>query len=192
MSVKKKQLLTATLLIALTAAVAVNWYYTNNPPVASPDGITEISDENFGNSLLVAGTVSDEYGLSDNESVETASITDSNTYFSQAKLKRSQSHDEIIEEIEDLLDDDSLSAEEKATVTLMLNDFKDAVKKETDIENLINAKTSGQCIVVINDGMGSVVVEKGALNDTLVMQITDIFEKNTGISAENLTIIEAK
>lgn len=186
MLIKKKQLLTATLMIALTAAVAVNWYYTNNPPIAGSENTTE--ESYIGDSLLVAGTANNET----EEEIGAVNASASDTYFSQAKLKRSQSHDEIIDEIEDFVNDGSLSQDSKAEVVQMLDEFKNNIKKESDIENLINAKTSGQVLVVINDGTGSVVVEKGILNDTLVMQITDIFEKNTGISAENLTIIEAK
>lgn len=193
MSVKKKQLLTATLLIALTAAVAVNWYYTNNTPIIGNDSVSDYSEENsLGNSLLVAGTVSNEDGTATEDSLQTAANMNTDTYFSEAKLKRTQSHDEILEEIEDFIEDDSLNAEDKSALTQMISDFKNNVKKETDIENLIKAKISGQVLVVLNDGAGSVVVEKGTLNDTVIMQITDIFEKNTDISAENLTIIEAK
>ena len=190
MLIKKKQILTATLLIALTAAVAVNWYYTNNSPIV---GTTDTSEESsLGDTLLVAGTVNNEENVSSVGDETSESTLSANNYFSQAKLKRSQSHDEIIEEIEDFIEDDSLSTENKNEISLMLSDFKDNIKRENDIENLINAKAGSQVLVVINDGTGSVVVEKGVLNDTLIMQITDIFEKNTGISAENLTIIEAK
>jgi hypothetical protein len=37
-----------------------------------------------------------------------------------------------------------------------------------------------------------VILEKNTLNDTVILQITEIIEKNTNISAKNLTIIEAK
>ena len=36
------------------------------------------------------------------------------------------------------------------------------------------------------------VLEKNTLNETIILQITEIIEKNTHISAENLTIIELK
>ena len=190
MLIKKKQLLTATLMVALTAAVAVNWYYTNNTPIS---GNENVSQESYaGDSLLVAGTVKSEDNEINADELSAVNASASDTYFSQAKLKRDQSHDEIIDEIEDFADDDSIGQDEKSKVIQMLDEFKSNIKKESDIENLINAKAPGQVLVVINDGTGSVVVEKGVLNDTLVMQITDIFEKNTGISAENLTIIEAK
>ena len=49
-----------------------------------------------------------------------------------------------------------------------------------------------ECLVIINDGSCQVILEKNTLNDLLILQITEIIEKNTEISSENLTIIEAK
>lgn len=188
MANKKKQLLTATLIIALSAAVAVNWYYTNNPVVSSDENTTAQYQETLGDSLLVAGSA-----VSGEESENEQSQSNSeDAYFSEAKLNRTQKHDEIVEEIEDFLEDDSISQSDKSEIVNMLTAFKDNMKKETDTENLIKAKIGGECVVTINDDAGSVVVKKGTLNDTVIMQITDIFEKNTGISPENLTIIEAK
>lgn len=194
MASKKKQILTATLIIALTAAVAVNWYYTNNPIISPEEETTGYSDSaSLGDSLLVAGSsVKESTTASLDTSDVSKSDTDASLYFSEAKVKRNQSHDEIIEEIEDFIDDDSISQEDKSEIVKMLNSFKDCVKKETDAENLIKAKIGSDCIVTVNDGTANVVVSKGVLNDTVIMQITDIFEKNTGILAENLTIIEAK
>jgi len=37
-----------------------------------------------------------------------------------------------------------------------------------------------------------VILEKNTLNDTLILQITEIIEKKTDIFSENLTIIELK
>ena len=74
----------------------------------------------------------------------------------------------------------------------MITDFQSQLKGETDCENLIAAKTAKDCLVVINEGACQVVLEKNTLNDMLILQITEIIEKNTEISAENLTIIELK
>ncbi|MGN1418910.1 MAG: SpoIIIAH-like family protein, partial [Acutalibacteraceae bacterium] len=76
--------------------------------------------------------------------------------------------------------------------TSLLTQFKNELQAETDTENLIKAKTAGECLVIINDSSAQVILPKGTLNDSVLIQITEIFEKNTDISAENLTIIETK
>ncbi|MGN1419146.1 MAG: hypothetical protein ACI4W6_07440, partial [Acutalibacteraceae bacterium] len=57
MLLRKKQVLTATLLIALAAAVAVNWYYSR-PTAESTQ--TTTAQANLGDTMLVAGSVQSE------------------------------------------------------------------------------------------------------------------------------------
>jgi hypothetical protein len=77
-------------------------------------------------------------------------------------------------------------------ISKMLSEYSANIKAQCDSEILIKAKTGSECLVVINEGKCQVILEKNTLNDTLILQITEIIEKNTNISAENLTIIEAK
>ncbi len=187
MIVKKRQLLTATLIIALGAAVAVNWYYTDNDNI-QPDtsGITTVSvSGNLGDSLLVNGTVSSQVTQSDENS-------SSYEYFADAKITRNQTNDKIADKINEIADKDSFSTDDKEKIIKLLNEYKSVLKSQTDSENLIKAKTGSDCIVVISEDSCQVIMEKNSLNDTVIMQISEIIEKNTNISAENLIIIESK
>lgn len=192
MIAKKKQILTATLVVALAAAVAVNWYYTKPEKSAEEGQTTQVEQVNLGDSLLVAGSVQQTTQESSDETTTEAQQESSSEYFAQAKLKKQQSHDEIKDEIEDLMNNTSLSTEEKAKVTSILTAFQNAVKSETDAENLITAKTGSDCVVIINNDSAQVIMQNNTLNEAVLLQITEIIEKNTNISAENLTIIEAK
>ena len=60
MIAKKKQILTATLVIALICAVGVNWYYSKpyNNPVSQT--ATQAEEKNLGDSLLVAPIFNEE------------------------------------------------------------------------------------------------------------------------------------
>ncbi len=189
MLAKKKQILTATLLIALVAAVAVNWYYTR-PGAAKTGQSTETTLRNLGDTVLVQGSIQSSEAAETTQSEKDKTAQDE--YFSSAKLKRTNMHDSVVEEIQKLLSSESLSQEDKAKVTEMLKEYKESLKQETDCENLINSKLGGDCLVVINGNNAQVVLQKGLLNDAVLLQITEIIEKNTNISAENLTIIEAK
>jgi stage III sporulation protein AH len=185
---KSKQILTATLIVALGAAVAVNWYYTNTPQTED-DVTTQQVSGNLGDSLYVGGTTAASTTTAVSNEKDDAKQSD---YFASAKLKRKQSHDEIIDNIEDIAESDDIDSDTKKTITLLLSDFQSDIKAETDVENLISAKTGGECLVIINEGACQVILEKNTLNDLLILQITEIIEKNTEISSENLTIIEAK
>lgn len=198
---KKRQVLTATLIIALCAAITVNWYFTK--PQSSENGTTSADEAvtgNLGDTLFVAGTTaadktadeSEESALVNNEVKTSTEETDAEEYFSDAKLKRTQAYDETVSEIEKLLEKDNLDSAEKNKITVMLSDYKNDMKVQTDAENLITAKTGNQCLVIINEDNCQVILEKNTLNDTLILQINEIIEKNTDIFSENLTIIELK
>lgn len=185
--IKKKQILTATLVIALVAATGVNWYYSQYMTTGTINETTTQSvSGNLGDSLLVAGTTA-----SENENT-TAVSADSKNYFSEAKLKRAEAEDEAIDAIEDILENPNLDSQQKQKVSSLLSDYTSKLKAQTDTENLIRAKTGSECLVIINEDKCQVILEKNTLNDTLILQITEIIEKNTNISAENLTIIEIK
>ena len=186
---KSKQILSATLIIALGAAVAVNWYYRNSATLDEENttAIEEVSG-NLGDSLYVGATTAVA------ENTETTDITDVNAkdYFSEAKLKRTQNHDKIIDGFEKIISDGKIDSDTKTQLMTMLSDFQKTIKTETDTENLITAKISSECLVVINDGACQVILQKNTLNEHVILQITEIIERNTKISSENLTIIELK
>ncbi len=205
MLIKKRQVLTATLIIALCAAITVNWYFTK-PEGSSVEttGAEEAVTGNLGDTLFVAGTAAVNKTEGETEidvngskptDVETESDEenmDSAEYFSSAKLKRTQASDEIIDNIQKIIDNDSLDKSEKNKIAVILSDYQNDIKTQTDAENLISAKTGKECLVVINGDNCQVIMEKNTLNDTLILQITEIIEKNTDILPENLTIIELK
>lgn len=193
MIAKKKQILTATLVLALVCAVGVNWYYSRpgNSPISSTS-TTQEDQQNLGDSLLVAGSVkSAEQTTAENETTEKTE-TENNEAFAKAQLNKTKSHDEIKSQMEKLINSENLDADSKSKLTKLITDFTDSVKKESDCESLISAKTGTDCIVIINDETAQVIMQKNSLDEATILQITEIIEKNTNISAENLTIIEAK
>lgn len=205
MLIRKRQVLTATLIIALCAALTVNWYFTK--PQSAGNNTSETDEAvtgNLGDTLFVAGTTakadettaadedSTESLLKDNEVKTSEEEAQAEEYFASAKLKRSQSYDEVIDDIEKIISDGNLDSGEKNKITVMLTDYQNDMKVQTDAENLISAKTGKDCLVIINGDSCQVILEKNTLNDTLILQITEIIEKNTDIFSENLTIIELK
>lgn len=186
---KSKQILSATLVIALGAAVAVNWYYRNMQ--TSDEFLSDTTEQvsgNLGDSLYVGATT---VKTENDDTTETAEVNSEN-YFADAKLKRTQTHDSVIDSIEKIINQDKIDSETKKSLEKKLSDFQQSMKTETDAENLINAKIAGECLVVINEGHCQVILQKNTLNEHVILQITEIIEKNTKISAENLTIIELK
>ena len=169
----KKQIIFAGLLIALCAAVYVNWYYTK-PMSEVKDGVQKETTEaqNLGEAQYV-------------------NATEAGDYFESAKLNRSKAHADAQDALNKVIESDSADEESKAQAREKLNALAQSIQNEADIENLITAKTGGKVLVSIGDTV-EVILEKGTLNDTTALQIKEIVVNKTQISAEKITLVEAK
>ncbi len=184
MVVRKRQIIAAALVLALGSAVFINWYY-NRPSVKNANTRPSVEEvENTGGNLGDAKLVNSS-GVS-----ESAASGKSGDYFASAKLRRSSAHDEAAEILNKVIKDSSSDPAAVKEAADALKALSNAAKLEGDIESLIKAKTGSECVVIINNGTVEVIVAKGTLNDTVILQIKEIVLKQTGFSAENITIVE--
>lgn len=185
MVVRKRQIIAAALVLALGSAVFINWYY-NRPSVKNANTRPSVEEvENTGGNLGDAKLVN-----SSGVSESAAASGKSGDYFSSAKLRRSSAHDEAAEILNKVIKDSSSDPAAVKEAADALKALSNAVKLEGDIESLIKAKTGSECVAIINNGTVEVIVAKGTLNDTVILQIKEIVLKQTGFSAENITIVE--
>lgn len=172
--VKRRQLILATLVVALGAAVFVNWYYTGNNSLKK-------SEETTGS----------EYVQNLGEAKYVNAGADTTDYFTTVKLNRQKSRDEALDKLNESLKNAKTGSEEAKNITASIDKLTSQIKQENDIESLITAKISGGCVVVINDGSVQVVVKKGVLNEDSALQITDIVTANTKTDASAVKITES-
>ncbi len=171
---KRRQLILATLVVALGAAVFVNWYYTGNNSLKQDEKTTESEYvQNLGEAKYVNAE---------------ATATD---YFSEVKLNRQKTRDEALDKLNTSLKNVKTGTDEAKAITASIDELTSQIKQENDIESLITAKISGECVVVITDGSAQVVVKKGALNEESALQIMDIVTTNTKLDATNIKITES-
>jgi stage III sporulation protein AH len=181
MIIKKRQLVVATLVLALSAAVFINWYYTR--PGSEPAGKNiEVTD--------VTGTTKDSKNANDNLGDAEYVNSTKDEYFADVELRRSEAHDEALEVLEDIIKDKKSDSTAISKASDQLNKLSDTIKLEADIEALILAKTGLDSVVLINKEKCEVVVENGSLESNGILQIKEIATKQTGLTSENITIIE--
>lgn len=168
----KKQVLFFGLIVALAAAVYVNWYYTK--PISQIDNgpqpeITE--PQNLGEAQYVNA--------------------ENRSYFDAETLKRTQAHADAQAALQSVLDSADADENSKQEAREKLKELSENIKLEADIESLIKAKSGGNCLVTLGD-TAEVILEKGTLNDQLAIQIKEIIVNKTEISAEKITLVEVK
>lgn len=188
MIIKKRQLLLATLVIALAAAVFVNWYYTR-PEIESANAKTESATApevkegvNLGDARYVIST--------DASLDDTALQAQANEYFASAKLRRQNAHDEAAEALNDIIKDGSSSSEAVSKASSALEELAKSISLESDIENLIVAKAGCENLVILNGGNAEIIVENGALDEVSIIKIKEIAVEQTGYSVDKISITE--
>lgn len=171
----KKQLLSLSLILALGLSVYVNWYYTNNyNDISEPETSENI---NLGEAQLVNSN-----NMSENKE----------DYFTQARVNRTKAHDEAIKSLEDMISNKNFDED---TINLARNNLVNIskeIKLETDIENIIKAQLSEDCLVTYNEDSIEVIMSQGTVNDESVVKVKDIILSKTDLSSEKIVIIELK
>ena len=189
--IKRRQLVMATLVVALGAAVFVNWYFTNSDSQVAEEG--EIGSEyvqSIGEAKYVNSNNAETEDTTNNATA-TATASKNTDYFTTVKLKRTKAHDEALADMKALLKESPESSKSTEEISKTIDSLSKTIKLEADIEALISAKLKCECVVMINNENAEVVVTKGNLNDASILQIMDAVLNNTDVKAENIKISEA-
>lgn len=197
----------ATLVLALGAAVYMNWNFVKSAPEAvttageavsvSASADTEESTAVFDpleaeQTEEAQETANKNYGEAQ---LVSASQDSGNEFFESARLARSKARDEALDSIQKTLKNTSLSDEEKENLTKELEMQVSNITSETSLENKIKAKGFADCVVTLGDGRADVTVmtENDALTADEVTQIRDVLLTSCkGLEAQGITITEVK
>lgn len=179
MIIKRKQLVSIALVLTLGAAVFVNWYF------ARP-GVKSVIDTK-------KTTVSQQAeNLGDAQYVSATTAAASEETMADFKVKRNAAHDEAKETLNSVIKDAKSESQAAQSAAESLAELSKAIKNEVDLENLISAKISSDCVVIIDGDVCQVIVGKGVLTDNVSLQIKDLVINQTNVPAKNITILELK
>lgn len=171
MIVGKKQIVLAALVLCLSLAVYLNWVYAGNDVELPVTNVVE-SDKNYGDSQYV--------NLDE----------DTEAFFAEAKISRQKTRDEAVQTLKNLIESESVTAEQRTELALQTSAMATAIEKEGKIENLIKAKGFDDCMVYYDTQRVDVIVKTNGLLTNEVAQMKDIIVKEVSVPAENIAIIE--
>lgn len=189
MAMGKRQLVLAALVVALGAAVYLNWALSGNTQLPATDAVA--SGRELGETLLVNASESEgakSGGAS--SSVDTSASVAGEDYFASARLSRQKARDEAVETLKNIMGGASEGDDAKLTAASQATTIAQNIVKETDIENLIKAKGFEDCVVVLGDGECSVVVKTKASEQDDAIVIRDIVSAQTGLPYDKIKIVE--
>lgn len=180
----KKQLVLASLVLALGAAVYLNWQFagTNRLPVG--DSSSESSQ------LGAAQLVNNAYveTVNDDMDQEGSAESTSGDALSQARVNRQNSRDEAIELLNGVLEDVESDSAAKQQAVEQASAIAQNILEESNVESLLEAKGYTDCVAYVTSEECSVVVS-GTLEDTDMLIVQEIVMEQTGLTADKITII---
>ena len=128
-----------------------------------------------------------EDNLDDNASVNAGE--GENDYFASTLLTRQQSRDEAIDVLMLVSENAEASEEARAEAQAQISRIAVDIQNEANIESLVKAKGFEECIAVIGTDSVSVIVKAESLQAKDTAQILSIVYETTGITPENVSII---
>ena len=178
MKIQKKHVVSAALILALGAAVYVNWQF-GGAQAASPKQLGEASYVNANVSTATA-----------DQSTHNPSLTRSQeNFFASERVKRQSTQDKVIDEAEKVFNLDSATENEK-------NEAQESVAKmlkiftvQDSIESIVKAKGFSDCLCQISDEGVTVIVPKNQLNDTAALVIDDAVTSHYSVDFDRISLI---
>ena len=178
MKFQKKHIISAALILALGAAVYVNWQF-------GAQGAQKSSKE-LGAASYVNATV----GSTCDEAVKTSALSEEQRNFiASERTKRQAAQDKIIDKAKDVLDLDSSTEEEKSEAQKSAAQIIKYFSLQESIESIIKAKGFSECLCYISDMGVTVIVPQKELNDTAALLIDDAVTSHYKVSYDKISIV---
>ncbi|QNL45534.1 SpoIIIAH-like family protein [Oscillibacter hominis] len=181
----KRNMVVATVLLFVCAAVYLNWKYAGN--VADPGEAVET--KTLGESTLVSKTETD-----GEPTDEAAVYGEGSDYFATARLTRQQARDNALNLLKEASEEENADQETLNAASEGIQALASYTLQEAQIENLVTAKGYTDCVAFMGADSLSVVVappDAGELTAQDVAKITDIAMTETGYKADQIKILPA-
>ena len=171
-SARSAVIIVAVLLIGLAVYLNYRWFYD---PISSLGYGENNMDNNLDSSQLTGGETEENEG--------------EYNYFTSTALTRKQSRDEAIDVLKLVTENEDATESAKAEAAEKISKIAVDIQNEANIESLVKAKGFDECVAVISDNSVSVIVKAETLQANQAAQILAIVYETTGISPENISII---
>ena len=177
MKFQKRYIISAAIVLALGAAVYVNWQFTSAPSVRSKE-------------LGAASYVNATPASTADEAKQTASLSRETTdYFSSERTKRQAAQDKVLDEAKEIFDMENANADDISEAQKNVEKILKNFTIQESIEGIIKAKGFSECLCWISDEGVTVVVPESELNDATVLIADDAVISHYDVSYENISVI---
>lgn len=179
MKIKKQHILVSALVLALGAAVYLNWHFSGTPLI-SP------SSKELGAATYVskdAKATTDEIKMTSQEMTPEQKLAKSRT-------ERAQVQDQVLEESKTILQAADSSDEAKAEAVKAATAIEERILAQNNIENILSAKGFSDVLCYASDKGCTVTVRKSDLKDDSPLIIKDAVMSQLKVEFNDIVIVE--
>ena len=173
--IKKRHIVLAALVLALGAAVYLNWQL----------GSTDSSKLKQVDSALGEATY-----VSNNTSTADQKSNSKDDYFSKAKTERTKSQDEVLDIAKEVLQLSESSDEAKKEAVDKSDTIQKRILNQTNIEQTLLAKGFSKCLCFLSDEGCNVIVLKKEMNESSPLVIKDAVTSQVNLDFDDIKIVE--
>ena len=186
MKIGRKQLVLASMILALGAAVYLNWQFAGTGQLPLEE------EEDPSSQLGAAQLVNNAYVETVNDTVESeASQSGSEDVLSQVRLDRQNARDQATELLDQVLEGVESDPQAKQTAVEEASALAQNILRETNVENLLAAKGYEDSVPAIS-GEECTVVVAGELTSADVLIVQEAVVEQTGFTADKIKIVGTK
>lgn len=188
MKLWKRNAVVAAIVLFICAAVYLNWSYEK-------ENGTQDAGKTLGQAALVGGKADGLLDGSPSPAPSASQPQGGSSYFDSARLNRQQARDSALGILRDTAESENGEQDAKKQASAAIESMASVTVSEAQIENLVTAKGYTDCIAFMGENSISVVVstvEGVSLTDADTARIMEIVTEETGLTAEQIKIIQAE
>ena len=186
MKIGRKQLVLASMILALGAAVYLNWQFAGKGQLPLEE------EEDPSSQLGAAQLVNNAYVETVNDTVEEdGGQSSQEDVLSQVRLDRQNARDQATELLDQVLEGVEAAPQARQTAVEEASARAQNILRETNVENLLAAKGYEDSVAAIS-GEECTVVVAGELTSADVLIVQEAVVEQTGFTADKIKIVGTK
>lgn len=147
-----------------------------------------VSNENLEESVYTNENVVENVKSTDSKLQDNINTSEEDDYFEETRIERDRMYSEMLETYQDLVSSQETPSDQKAIAVQEISNITNIKNGIMIAENLIKNKGFEDVVILVNNGIVSVVVKTYTLNQEQVSKIQNIIERELKIEAKNINI----
>lgn len=163
---------------------------TNEINIGDVQLVNADTEKIYENAIVPNEDIIENTNIVENEMIENKIVNEDNkdNYFEETRIERDRMYSEMIETYQNLVNNQEIPADQKAISVQEISNITNIKNGIMISENLIKNKGFEDVVILVNNGMVSVVVKSYTLNKEEISKIQNIVERELKIDIKNINI----